>query len=112
MNLSSHIIRVRDEHAATLMEKLNAGQLCECHLYENGKLVVTIEGNDTGEEMEKVRLIKLNPEVITIDLIYAYSENELEQARDFIEKNNSIPEWLNSNDIDAKQIKYSGNQFQ
>lgn len=108
MNISSLIIRVKEIHAEELIKKLDASGLCECHLYENGKLIVTIEGQDTDEELQKLSSIKRFEEVIAADLIYAYSERELEEARNNIEIAESTPSWLNDDNIDAKSIKYGG----
>lgn len=109
MNISSLIIRVQPNNAAQLIQKLNNSGLCECHIYENGKIIITIEGNNTGHELEKISCIKEIPEVISVDLIYAYSEFELELARENIENSSPMPEWLNNDNIEANDIKYSGN---
>lgn len=108
MNISSLVIRVKESHADDLIKKLDASGLCQCQLYEKGKLIVTIEGNDTDEELQKLNAIKRFEEVITADLIYAYSEQELEEARDKIEIAESTPPWLNDENIDARSIKYGG----
>lgn len=108
MNLSSIVIRVKNENADKLQEKLVNSGLCQCHLYKDGKLIITIEGENTEEELRKLNTIKQFDEVIAADLIYTYSENELEQARENIEMAEPTPDWLNDNEMDAKEIKYNG----
>lgn len=109
MNISSLVVWVKDEEVELLIKKLNESGICECHAHANNQLIVTIEGVDNSEELSKLNLIKQHPEVLAVDLIYTYSEDELELARQHIEFANPVPDWLNDENADASGIRYSGN---
>lgn len=109
MTLSSILIQATPEHLLSLVEKLKDMDLCEYHLHDEKKasIIVTIEGKDTGEEIQKLTSIQNMDWVISAEMIYSYHEDELEQLRENLELSN-IPEWLNNENIDAKDIVYHG----
>ncbi len=83
MNVSSLVVKIEPKNMDAALSSLAVTGLCEIHFQDPGKgtIVVTIEGKDVGEEMEKMKAIERIPHVLSAALVYAYSENELEKAR-------------------------------
>lgn len=109
MNVSSVIIKVQPGKSKLVEQELIQRDLCEVHLNEAHKIIITIEGADVNEEVSKLRVIEKLQHVMSAEMIYSYSEDELEQERDKIERSDDIPEWLNNDNINAKNIPYNGN---
>jgi nitrate reductase NapD len=109
MTLSSILIQSKPENILKLIEQIKNVDFCEYHLHDEskGSIIVTVEGKNTGEEMQKLGEIQKMDYVISAEMIYAYHEDELEQMREDLEIS-SIPNWLNKNDVDAKDIVYHG----
>jgi nitrate reductase NapD len=80
------------------LEALRRSGLCDVHFHDRqkGTVVVTIEGKDTGEEMDKMKAIEKFPHVLGVALAYAYSEAELDAAATRIaeQPGSSVPEDL------------------
>jgi nitrate reductase NapD len=83
MNISSLVVNVDPRKVEAALASLAGSGLCDVffHDREKGTVVVTIEGKDVGEEMDKMKAIERLPHVLSAALVYAYSENELEEAR-------------------------------
>jgi periplasmic nitrate reductase NapD len=85
MNVSSIVVKTLREHEQSVIENLRSTDFCEVHFHDtNGRIVVTIEGEDISEEMRKLKLIQGMPHVLSANLAYAYSEQELALAREHI----------------------------
>lgn len=109
MNLSSIVIRTKPEHLVNLLERLQKSSLCEYHLHDpQGRIIVTIEGKGVDEEVSKLKEIQQMEHVISAEMMFAYSEDELELLRDKVERNQGFPGWLNDENIRAEEIKYQG----
>lgn len=82
MNVSSLLVKVAPENMEKALAALTASGLCDVHFHDRdkGSVVVTIEGKDTGEEMEKLKAIEKLPHVLGAAMVYAYSEAELDEA--------------------------------
>ncbi len=75
VNISSIVVRTLPENLAETCRALTASGLCEIHFQdEQGRVVVTIEGGDVDEEMRILQQIQTLPDVLSADLVYAYSE--------------------------------------
>ena len=59
-------------------------------IYENEKIVVTIEGESTDEEIGKLKKIESINGVLSAGMVYAYSEDELEKERHMVEMAESV----------------------
>lgn len=98
MNISSLVVKVLPVNMEQALEALKRSGLCDVHFHDGrkGAIVVTIEGKDTGEEMDKMRAIEKLPHVLGVALVYAYSEAELDAAvKRIAEKpGNPVPEEL------------------
>lgn len=109
MNISGIVIKVREERLNDVLEELDGSDICEVHYHERNKIIVTIEGASTDEEIKKLKSIEMTKGVLSAEMVYAYSEKELEEERGKIEISDNVPDWLNDDNIKAGQIKYNGN---
>ncbi|GAB4485589.1 MAG: hypothetical protein OHK006_11990 [Thermodesulfovibrionales bacterium] len=83
MNVSSLVVKVEPSCLADALVLLRNSELCEVHFHDDsGKIVVTVEGESIGDEMQKMKAIQGLPHVLAADLAYSYCEDELEQARE------------------------------
>ncbi len=78
MNVSSLVVKVSPENIELVLAELKESGLCDVHVHdrEKGAIIVTIEGKDVGEEMEKMRAIEKLPHVLGAALVYAAGEME------------------------------------
>ena len=93
MNISSLVVKVSPESMDSVLAALSGSGLCDVHFHDQpkGTIVVTIEGRDVGEEMDKMKEIEKMPHVLGAALVYAYSEAELEAAAQRIEEGSRDP---------------------
>ena len=110
MNLSSIVVQTKPEHLEEVIDAIKSSNDFEYHLHdEKGRIIVTIEGEDTGEEISRLKSLQAIPHVISAEMVFAYSEDELEQERQKLESSkDNIPDWLNDPDSSMKDIKYGG----
>ncbi len=110
MNLSSIVVLTKPEHLEEIINTIKSSDDYEYHLHdEKGRIIVTIEGKDTDEEIGKLMKLQALPHVISAEMVFAYSEDELEQAREELENSDdNIPTWLNDPDAPVRDIKYGG----
>lgn len=97
MNVSSIVVKTAPEYLDDVMDALKTGGLSEVHFHDKtGKIIVTVTGEDAGEEVMKMREIMNLPHVLSAELAYSYSENELDRAREKIDRfGSAITEVLN-----------------
>jgi len=98
MNISSIIVKARSENVEDVKKSLEETGICEIHFVDNekGVIIVTIEGKNVEEEIEKVRVLEVLPKVISADMHMSYCEEELDEMIKDIETNKSLSE-VNSN---------------
>ncbi len=110
MNISSLVITTAPQHLQQVIKSLENSGLCEIHFIdEKGKIIVTIEGENVSEEVSKVKEIEQMPHVLTADLMYSYSEEELANAiEDFKKVEELVPDVLKDEGICADEIDYQG----
>ena len=108
MNISSIIVKARSENVDDVVKSLEDTKFCDIHFVEKEKgiIIVTIEGKNVEEEIEKVRILEELPKVISADMHMSYCEEELEEMMKDIETNNSLAE-VNSNKP-IEEINYFG----
>jgi nitrate reductase NapD len=96
MNISGMVVKTAPEHLEQVMEALNASGLCEIHFHdETGKIIVTVEGTDTGEEVKKMREIMNLPCVLCVDLAYSYNEDAFQGSLEQLERvRDAVPDSL------------------
>ena len=108
MNISSIVIRVLPEHCESTLEQMKSSDLCDYFMHDETKIIVTIEGEDISEEIAKFKQIQKMDHVISADMMYSYSEEELDKEKDKIKKSGDINEWLNDTNQNAGLINYAG----
>lgn len=109
MNISGILVQTRPDYLNEVIEAIKKSDSFDYHMHDkNGKIVVTIEGEDVSEEIAKLNILQKIPHVISADMMYAYSEDELDKERDKLEKGGKIPEWLNDPEAQPEDIKYNG----
>ncbi len=108
MNISSIVIQVLPEYCKSTLELIKSSELCDYFMHDETKIIVTIEGEDISEEIGKLKQIQKIDHVISADMMYSYSEDELEKEKDKIEKSGNINEWLNDTNQNAGLINYAG----
>ena len=96
MNVSSIVIKAKPEHFDEVLRGLKASDICDVHFHDElGRIVVTIEGANINEEMEKMKLLSQAANVLSAEMIYAYSEDEMIEANAKFENiENPVPEEL------------------
>jgi len=108
MNISSVIVAINKLTLKPILEKISRIEGCEVPLFVKDKLIVTIEAPNSESEVSKLKEIESIDGVISARMAYAYSEEELDAVRQKIELAGDSPEWLNEDNIDVKDIPYSG----
>jgi len=108
MNISSAIVKVISGNNAVVLDKLSKLDGCEIHLYEKERIIITLEAEDINGEIALIKVIEQIDGIISVEMVYAYSEEELEKERDKVEFADETPQWLNNDSMDARAIKYGG----
>jgi len=109
MNISSILVQTKPEYLEEVMNAVKNGDFCEYHLHDaKGRIIVTIEEDGVENEIKQLKKIQKIPHVIAADMMYAYSEDELDAERDKLEKSDHVPDWLNDQNVKAEGITYHG----
>ena len=109
MNISGILVQTLPKNVENVIEQIKKHDCCEYHLHdEKGRIIVTIEGENTEEEINKLKTLKSFENVISADMMYAYSEDELDKLRDDLDANTELPEWLNDPNAKVSDIRYNG----
>lgn len=109
MNISSAIVKTKPKAESFIIEQLKDIAGCDVHLHEGERIIITIEATDVSEEIAVIKEIEKTEGVLSVEMVYAYSEEELDRERDKVEVADDTPDWLNNDSLDAKQIRYGGN---
>ncbi|TKJ38503.1 nitrate reductase [candidate division LCP-89 bacterium B3_LCP] len=76
MSVSGVIVRTMPEKVSDVIKSLEESGLCDVFFSDaTGKIVVTIEGDTTEEEMRKFKEIQNIPDVISVDLAYSHTDD-------------------------------------
>jgi nitrate reductase NapD len=109
MNISGILVQTRPENLEVVIKQIKESDCCEYHQHdEKGRIIVTIEGANVEEELQKLNELKAFDKVVAADMMYAYSEDELEEAREKLDANQELPGWLNDPNARAEDIQYHG----
>lgn len=109
MNISSIVVQTVPKYLEEVVQSLKECDACDYHMHdEKGRIIITIEGNGVSEELEKLHVIEKIPHVIAADMQMAYSEDELNEHMEVINKADVVPKMLNDDSITAKNIIYNG----
>jgi nitrate reductase NapD len=110
MNISSIVVTTSPIYLQQVLKQLEESGLCEIHFIdEKGKIIITIEGENVAEEVSKVKAIEEMPHVLSANMMYSYSEEELEHAiEEFHKVEELVPDILKDEGICADEIDYHG----
>ncbi len=109
MNISSIVVQTLPQNLDGVIKALKECEVCDYHMHdEKGRVIITIEGKDVGEELEKLRVIEAIPHVISADMQMAYSEDELSEHMEKLENADVVPSFLNDDNVKAEDIVYNG----
>jgi len=110
MNVSSIVVQALPQNIDELVAFFKEADYVDYHLHdkEKGKIIVTVEGKGVEEEIEKLVKIQRLPNVIAADMMMTYQEDELDAEIKRLEEENPVPEVLNDEDIDVRDVVYHG----
>jgi len=110
MNISSIVVQCKSDNFDKVKEWCENSEICDYHFGDKtkGKIIVTIEGEDVGEEIEKLKQIQVAPFVIAADMMMTYQEDMLDEEIKNLSQQNPVPEFLNNPDTRAEDIVYNG----
>lgn len=109
MNISSIVVQTRPEYLDEVVDSLKKSGVCDYHMHdEQGRIIITIEGNGVQEELKKLKVIEAIPHVVSADMQMSYSEEELNSHINVLDNADAVPKVLNDENIDPKDIVYNG----
>ena len=109
MNISSIVVQTLPKHLNEVVESLKNCDVCDYHMHdEQGRIIITIEGEGVQEELKKLKVIEAIPYVMSADMQMAYSEDELNSHLEVLENADAVPKVLNDDSIDASNMVYNG----
>jgi len=110
VNISSIVVQTNPKYTEEVVEILKSADFCDYHFHdEKGRIIVTIEGEGVEEEIAKLVKIQEMEHIISADMSFAYSEDELNAERDKLEAvGDALPQWLNDENATKRDIKYNG----
>jgi nitrate reductase NapAB chaperone NapD len=77
MTISAILVACRPENLAETTSSLNALPWAQVHYTDpGGRLVVTVEANDTGQSMDRLAEIQRLPFLFLAEMTECYSEDE------------------------------------
>jgi len=110
MNISSIVIQCRSEFYDEVKEWCESSDICDFHFgdKDKGKIIVTIEAEDVGKEIEKLVKIQEQPHIIAADMMMTYQEDQLDEEIKKLNEADAVPPVLNEDDIDVTKVVYNG----
>jgi len=110
VNISSIVVQTNPMYTEEVVEILKSADFCDYHFHdEKGRIIITIEGEGVEEEIAKLVKIQEMAHIISADMSFAYSEDELNAERDKLEAvGDALPQWLNDENATKRDIKYNG----
>ncbi|MCE3038160.1 chaperone NapD [Helicobacter anatolicus] len=105
MNISSIIIKAKQEKWEEILLAINAIANAEVALHEKDKsiIIATIEANDTQEEIQILQKIQKIHGILSADMHLTYSESDLKDCKMQADK---IAELIDTTPIES--MHYSG----
>ena len=79
MNISSIVVTTKPEHLDDVEASLVESGLCDIHFKdEQGRIIVTVEGDDDGDETTKLKSIMELPHVASANFAYTCATDDEE----------------------------------
>lgn len=108
MNISSIVVQTLPENVEAVVKSLEKIETCDVHFQDpSGKIIVTIEGESVDDEIRLLKSIQTVPHIIAADMMYSYSEEELEQNMEQLKGGSVVPKMLDE-EVAVTDIKYGG----
>ncbi|MRI83833.1 MAG: nitrate reductase [Nitratiruptor sp.] len=108
MTLSSCVVRCHPQDLEAVRQRIEESGVCDIHLVDKqGYIIVTIEGENIEEEIQKLKVLQFLDGVLSAEMVYSYSEDQLDALREDLEIQDPVPEILEK-DVPAEQIVYNG----
>lgn len=110
MNISSVVVKCSPQYLGYVLEELKASGQCEVYAHDElGRIIAVLEGKNTEEESQKLRILQEIPHVLSAEMAYAYSESEFAPEEEKFERvDPELISRLNDEDTDAADIVYHG----
>ncbi len=110
MNISSIVIQCKSEHYDEVQKWCQESDICDFHFgdKEKGKIIVTIEGKDVSEEIEKLVKIQQMPRIIAADMMMTYQEDQLDDEIKKLNEADPVPDILNDPNVKVEDVVYNG----
>jgi len=110
MNISSIVVQAPSDNIDDLVKLFTEADYCDYHFHdkERGKIILTIEGKDVGEEIKKLVKIQELPQVMAADMMQTYQEDQLDEEIKHLNEQDFVPDVLKREDIDIRDIVYNG----
>ena len=110
MNISSIVIQCKSEYYDEVKEWCESSDICDFHFgdKDKGKIIVTIEAEDVGKEIEKLVKIQEQPHIIAADMMMTYQEDQLDEEIKKLNEADAVPPILNDDDVDVTKVVYNG----
>ena len=105
MNISAILVATTPEYLEQLKVEIDAIEWAEVHhVEEQGRMIITIEGKDLDEDLERIKFLNTLPGVITASMIQYYFEDEMEGMWESVHSKdpNTIPAYLDNDDLNQK----------
>ncbi len=109
MNISSVLVMMKPEYQEEVVGNLRKSGLCDVFFQDEGRVIITIEGENVEEELLKLHQIKEIDHIISAEMMFHYNEDELAAALENVSLDGErIPEILEDEEKGAEKIAYQG----
>ena len=98
MNISGVLVCTQPERTAAMRQKLESVPGVDVHhTDETGRIIITIEGADTSQDVERLKQVKALEGVLSADMIhYHFEEDDSVVPLRLLEQENAVPAELRS----------------
>ncbi|MDO5046711.1 chaperone NapD [Campylobacter sp.] len=108
MNISSVIVHIKDENLMDgVLNSLHKMSECEVVTHEDKKIVALISVENFEDELETFKAMERINGVAGVAMVYSYQE-DLEGDLKRLKSSGKLSEVLTNEDMNAKDIIYSG----
>jgi len=108
MNIASVVVAAKPENLLQVKKRIRALEWAVVHhTDEDGRLIVTIEGETAEKDVERFKFIKNIPDVLNVELIQYTFEDDGDLPDDPKEfESEEVPDYLQNDDLDEVGISH------
>jgi len=108
MNIASVVVAIKPENLARVKKEIKTLPWAVVHhTNEDGRLIVTIEGETAEKDVERFKFIRNIPDVLNVELIQYTFEEDGELPDDPSEfESDEVPDYLQNDDLDEVGINH------